>query len=341
MTRRQALQIAASAPALAAGAAAAAESASDPFLGDYQGARAGARPTPVCAQVFPLGKGEYQINLTPEFDERCPPYASLTGRLEGGSIRFQGAGWSGAVSAERIAGESLVREKPLRFELKKTMRTPPRLGEKPPKGALVLFDGGDLKHWSGVNQRFELGAPIWKSVDGVLRATPVERKPEVMRHLTTTRAFPYCRLHVEFRSPLMAEARGQLRGNSGIVFEDYAYHELQILDSYGLPGYYDDCGSIYKVAAPMINMCAPPTYWQTYDITYRAPRYDSSLKLVSPGRITVDHNGKLIHKDFELPDSAAAEKLRRESPGSRKPGRIRLTYHNDPVQFRNIWALYA
>jgi hypothetical protein len=137
----------------------------------------------------------------------------------------------------------------------------------------------------------------------------------------------------------MPEGRGQLRGNSGMVFEEYAYHELQILDSYGLPGYWNDCGAIYNITAPMVNMCAPPLQWQTYDITYHAPRYDSGLKLRGLARISVDQNGKPIHKDFELPDSEAAEKLRREAPKSRKVGRIRLTYHNDPVEYRNIWLV--
>lgn len=322
MTRRHLLQLAAAAPALALP-----DLGRDPFLGDYQGERATARSTPICAQVFPLGNAEYQINFIPEFDQRCPPLANFTGRLEKDRIVFNSSGWSGAITPTTITGESPTRAKPLRFEMKKVVRLSPHLGLKPPAGALVLFDGTNLHHWSGINQKFELGEPIWKITDGVLGATPVERKPEVMRHLTTKEAFRSYRLHIEFRSPLMAEARGQLRGNSGIVFEDYAYHELQILDSYGLPGYYDDCGAIYKVAAPMINMCAPPVQWQSYDITYR------------DRRLTVDHNGKLIHKDLELPTSDAADKLRRESPASRKPGRIRLTYHNDPVTFRNIWLL--
>lgn len=334
MTRRHLLQLAAAAPALAASAV----EDSDAFLGDYQGSRPGARPSSVCAQVYPLGKGEYQVNLLPEFDQRCPPLATCTGRLEQGRVRFQSGAWRGAISPEAIEAEYLVREKPVRIELKKVVRLSPHIGRKAPAGAVVLFDGSDLRHWAGINQRFELGEPIWKARDGVLGATPVERKPEVMRHLTTKRAFPRCRLHIEFRCPLMPEARGQARGNSGIVFEDYAYHEVQILDSYGLPGYYDDCGAIYKVAAPMVNMSAPPLQWQSYDIDYRAARYNAAYKLVEPARITVDHNGKLIHKDLELPDSQAAEKLRGENPKARQPGRIRLTYHNDPVVFRNIWA---
>ena len=50
---------------------------------------------------------------------------------------------------------------------------------------------------------------------------------------------------------------------------------MQVLDSYGLEGLHNECGGIYKVAAPpSINMCAPPLQWQTYDITYHSPIFD-------------------------------------------------------------------
>ena len=137
----------------------------------------------------------------------------------------------------------------------------------------------------------------------------------------------------------MAEKRGQGRANGGLVFEDYTWCEIQVLDSYGLEGKDNECGGIYKVAAPSINMCRPPLQWQTYDIEYHAPRYDSEGNLVQAGKISVDHNGKTIHSNVLLPDSEAGAKRRRNRPESVSVGRIVLHYHNDPVRYQNIWLV--
>jgi hypothetical protein len=111
------------------------------------------------------------------------------------------------------------------------------------------------------------------------------------------------------------------------------------LDTYGLPGYYDECGAIYQIAPPKVNMCLMPRQWQSYDISYRAPRMDQDGRLTEAPRITVNHNGVLIHKDLELPYSENALRVRRERPESRKVGRIKLQDHGYPVEYRNIWIV--
>ncbi len=136
----------------------------------------------------------------------------------------------------------------------------------------------------------------------------------------------------------MADKTGQGRSNGGVVFEDANWYELQVLDSYGLAGRDNECGGIYKVSAPAINMCRPPLMWQTYDMEIRAPRYDAAGNRSTPGRISVMHNGKWIHEDVELPDSPKALKRRQANPGSVSAGRIILHYHKDPVEYRNIWV---
>ena len=68
-----------------------------------------------------------------------------------------------------------------------------------------------------------------------------------------------------------------------------------------------------------------------------ASGFDGSL--VARARITVDLNGKRIHNDVELPYSERAFKNRREKPDLKKPGRIILQHHGDPIDFRNIWIV--
>jgi len=135
----------------------------------------------------------------------------------------------------------------------------------------------------------------------------------------------------------MPSARGQQRGNSGVFFQ--STYEVQILDSYGLEGYYNECGALYKVAAPKVNACAPPLQWQTYDIIYRAPRHDANGKLVEFPRMTVRHNGVLIHNDQEMPWRTDWKEEGRLKPAPTEPGNIKMQAHGNYVQFRNIWAV--
>ena len=97
--------------------------------------------------------------------------------------------------------------------------------------------------------------------------------------------------------PKTGHKRKTKRANSGFFIHGY---EIQILDSYGLEGYNNECGAFYKYKAPSVNKCAPPLQWQTYDVEYRAARFDATGEVVDWPRFTVWHNGQLIHDRLEM-----------------------------------------
>lgn len=187
------------------------------------------------------------------------------------------------------------------------------LGAKPPKGAVVLFDGRNTDAWEN-----------GKMIDGLLQATNVISK----------QSFASYQLHLEFRTPYMPAARGQGRGNSGI------YHsgrwETQILDSFGLEGKDNETGGIYSVAQPRLNMCLPPLAWQTYDVDFTAAKFDAEGKRIAWPRITVKLNGVLVHEDLELTKEYTAS-APLNTPLTSPEGPVFLQNHNNPVAFRNIW----
>ena len=197
--------------------------------------------------------------------------------------------------------------------LEKADRVSPTLGAKPPQGAVVLFDGTGVEHWVK-GQMTE---------DGLLKVGT--RSKEVFQDFT---------LHLEFRTPFMPYSRGQARGNSGMYLQ--GRYEVQILDSFGLEGKDNECGGIYKAAAPRVNMCLPPPAWQTYDVDFTAAKFDESGKKTRNARVTVRHNGVVIHDGLEIPDMTPGGVLKTESP---EPGPVFLQDHGNPVHFRNIWVV--
>jgi hypothetical protein len=192
----------------------------------------------------------------------------------------------------------------------------------PPKDAVVLFDGKDLSRW----QKYPGGGDVtWKLVDGAMEVAGGD--------IITKDKFRDMKLHLEFMPPFMPEATGQARGNSGVFVMDN--YEVQILDSYGKPKLdVGDCAALYSKKVPDQNAARPPAQWQTYDIEFKAPRFDAAGKKTANARITVYWNGVKVHDNVELDGPL---------PGGsgEKPegGGIHLQDHGNPVRFRNVWVV--
>ncbi|MFK7851097.1 MAG: DUF1080 domain-containing protein [Akkermansiaceae bacterium] len=172
-----------------------------------------------------------------------------------------------------------------------------------------------------------VGTPKWEFKDGVLTASPK------WDSLLTKEAYGDFRMHVEFNVNKKENPKNrESDGNSGIYIQQR--YELQILNSFGVPeeeykaSY---CGSLYKLKKPDRIVCKKAGEWQTYDIAFRAARFKDGEKTEN-ARITVYHNGELIHDDFAFPRKTGAGK--KEGP---EPMQIKLQGHDNPVKFRNIW----
>lgn len=278
----------------------AAAAANPDFLlqGEYAGERDGKR---IGLQAADLGEGKFHVLV----------YA-------GG---LPNEGWDGgkidASVMEREALQGAV------AGMERVERKSPTLGKKAPEGAVVLFDGKPTEHIKG---EIEKGL-LWAGSE-------------------TTTPFRDFTLHVEFRLPYKPgrELSSQDRGNSGLyLFNNY---EVQVLDSFGLV--FDPegnavplksdiaqwCGSFYKFKTPDVPMALPPLRWQTYDIDFTAPRFEGDSK-VKNARVTVRHNGVVIHDDVELAKGTGGGGSRPEKP----EGTVHFQGHGNPVAFRNIWLV--
>ncbi len=197
-----------------------------------------------------------------------------------------------------------------------------------PSDAIILFNGKNLDQW--VSQADTTKPAPWKIVNNDY----VEIVPG-SGGIQTKLKFGDCQLHIEWSAPDVVENGGQMRGNSGIFFQNR--YELQVLDSYKNRTYRNgQAGSIYKDHAPLVNAMRTPEEWNTFDIIYTAPRFKADGSLDYPARITVLHNGVLIQNNVTINGLTLYIGLH-SYPAAHGEDVISLQDHECKTQFRNIW----
>ena len=158
--------------------------------------------------------------------------------------------------------------------------------------ARLLFNGRDLTGWKKAGD--------WQAAAGV---APSKADPKVFTvqpgegvlvngtnghtaNLRTEESFGDVEAHIEFTVPKDS--------NSGVYF--LGRYEVQILDSFGKQTVKSsDCGGIYASCSepqpqfpgrpPSVNASRPPGEWQSYDIVFRAPRFDAAGKKTENARL--------------------------------------------------------
>lgn len=240
---------------------------------------------------------------------RGPKVHQAAGETKEGVTRFECADGKATIKADLMTIYNTGGEK--QGELKRVVRKSPTLGMKPPAGAVVLFDGTSADAWNS-----------GKMTEDKLLIAGCLSKQE-FRDFT---------LHLEFRTPFMANSREQSRGNSGVYFQNR--YEVQVLDSFGLEGRNNEASGLYSLEAPKLNMCLPPLSWQTYDAEFSGARFEGEKK-VKNAVLTLKFNGVAVYDKLELPNKTPGG-ADTEAPGV---GPFQLQDHGNPVHYRNIWVV--
>lgn len=154
------------------------------------------------------------------------------------------------------------------------------------------------------------------------------------QNLLSQQEFGDAEVHVEFLIPR--------KSNSGVYL--MGRYEIQIYDSFGVKGEYPgiECGGIYQRWAngkgfeghsPRVNASKPAGEWQSFDITFRAPRFDAAGKKIAPAAfLKVVHNGQVVHENVELTGPTRAAHYADE----RATGPLMLQGDHGPVAYRNV-----
>ena len=300
----------------------------DRVMGVYQGTISGKNwdGKTIRAQVVSESKVDFRAVLFVG-DGKSETKATVIGKGHKGEASFNGdvdfgdfggkAEMKGEIANETFTGVLKAKGEG-KFTLKRVFPEPPTRGKACPADAINLFDGKNIsENWTRIPKEWCL------QDDGSMQVCSSS--------LMTTRELGSGLLHVEFMTPFMPNERDQGRGNSGV--DVLGRYEVQVVDSFGNGPRDNWCGGIYKKAVPIADAVLPPLQWQTYDITFHAAEFDAAGKKVKNARITVLHNGILVHDNAELDGPTPGG----VSDSDAATGPLMLQDHGNAVKYRNIW----
>lgn len=205
------------------------------------------------------------------------------------------------------------------------------------KDGAPLFTGKNLDGWRNETGDWQAAQSVTldpgdpaKFVVAAGSGILVNGKTGKTVNLITEPEFGDVEAHIEFCVPKDS--------NSGVYF--MGRYEIQVLDSFGKTDLkYGDNGGIYhndkgwKGKAPAVNASKAPGEWQTFDVVFRAPRFDADGKKTGDARfVKVVHNGKLIHENVDVNAPTIAAAYTDEKPA----GPIMLQGDHGPVAYRNL-----
>jgi hypothetical protein len=205
---------------------------------------------------------------------------------------------------------------------------PLSISSKAPKGAIVLYSGKADELQNNWYERYTTKPAGWTvGPDGAANNN---------RHdITSKQEFGDCYLHVEFHEPVDAQGNPVGGGNSGVGLQ--GRYEVQIFNSYEQKPEEHGSGALYSQKAPLVSASLKPSEWQSFDIIFRAPRFDDSGKVVENPRATVFENGILVQNNEAFDGMTGIQYGQYHD--MTKTGPIVLQGDHDKVQFRNVWII--
>lgn len=280
------------------------------FTVTINGADAGAANTTWQRLIRPLDEGTYDTGIVLR--------------------RLQELGYKGAVG---LQGYGL--KLPYKDSLGRSMAAWKKLNAAAAPATALPF-GPDLSAWRQPHADWFIASAVQldpadpkKFVMAPGSGTGVNGPNGKTHNLASAAEFGDVEAHIEFAVPKDS--------NSGVYF--LGRYEVQILDSFGRTNVgYGDCGGIYRTgkwpgSAPSTNAARAPGEWQTYDVTFRAPRFDQDGKKIANAKFEkVVHNGVLVQQNVEVPGPTISPMFNDEKP----TGPLMVQGDHGAVAYRNI-----
>ncbi|MCF8274042.1 MAG: DUF1080 domain-containing protein [Flavobacteriaceae bacterium] len=200
---------------------------------------------------------------------------------------------------------------------------------KIPLDAIVLFDGANFDEWVTAADSTE--------VKWILNGDGSMTVKNKTGDIQTKRNFGNIQLHIEWRSSPENTGSNQSKSNSGIFLQNR--YEVQVLDNNDNDTYVNgQVGSIYKQSIPLAKASSKTGDWNSYDIIYHKPEFDSEGNKTKSATITVLHNGVLIQDHYEIKGTTEYIGWPKNIAHGDAPIKLQDHGDNSRVSYRNIWV---